>query len=370
MAATTCPLGSTPIAIVADRDSSEKGGGSGMDVLCVGMYRACSTWQYEVAAHLVERHRRGRRLGYLTGPEYHARTAEHSGRAGGWAVLKSHEEHRSFTRRAEEGRAITIYGHRDVRDVVFSLMHKRAMTFEEILARGMIHQVLANDRFWSGRPGVLVQRYDRLVADPTAGVAELAAHLGIAIGPGEATEVAAEYSFEANRRRIVAIARTLRDRVDDPSCVQVYDPRTLLHWNHLRGGRVGDWRAIATPRQVAALAIIAGDWLIARGYEPDPSWADASAAWSPGRLERIRLRAEVARGAMTCRLRCLSLRHPELAAVAKRIAMIPTEATAARAVGEPHPAPRRSGGRRRAALAIEKGVSAGPDGVATGPAAC
>ena len=36
----------------------ERGSGD-MDVLCVGMYRACSTWQYEVTAHLTERHRRG-----------------------------------------------------------------------------------------------------------------------------------------------------------------------------------------------------------------------------------------------------------------------------------------------------------------------
>ena len=44
----------------------------GIDVLCAGMYRACSTWQYEVAAHLVEEHRSGRRLGYLASGEYTA----------------------------------------------------------------------------------------------------------------------------------------------------------------------------------------------------------------------------------------------------------------------------------------------------------
>ena len=44
----------------------------GLDVLCAGMYRACSTWQYEVAAHLVEEHRGGQRLGYLASGEYTA----------------------------------------------------------------------------------------------------------------------------------------------------------------------------------------------------------------------------------------------------------------------------------------------------------
>ena len=44
-----------------------------LDVLCGGMYRACSTWQYEVAAHLIEQYLGGQRLGYLTGDQYAAR---------------------------------------------------------------------------------------------------------------------------------------------------------------------------------------------------------------------------------------------------------------------------------------------------------
>ena len=42
------------------------------DVICAGMYRACSTWQYEVVGHLVELHRQGRRMGYVTGDDYQA----------------------------------------------------------------------------------------------------------------------------------------------------------------------------------------------------------------------------------------------------------------------------------------------------------
>ena len=309
-----------------------------MDILCVGMYRACSTWQYEVAAHLVERHRGGSRLGYLTGPEYDVRIDADPGIASNWSVVKSHEEHRRFARRIDEGRALALYAHRDLRDVVFSLMHKRGMTFEAILANGMIHQVLANDRYWSRCPGLLIQRYDQLVADPARGVAELAAHLGIAIRYDEAAEVAAEYSFEANRRRIDALGRALRGRVEDPQCLQVYDPRTLLHWNHLRGGRVGDWRTLATPRQVAAMAMIAGDWLVDHGYELDDGWASEALAWSPSVSERLRLRLDVHRGAIVCELRCLSLRYPDLASVAKRIARIPVVAPPARAIGEPRPA--------------------------------
>ena len=43
-----------------------------MYVICAGMYRACSTWQYEVIAHLIESHWNGIRLGYLTGRRFAA----------------------------------------------------------------------------------------------------------------------------------------------------------------------------------------------------------------------------------------------------------------------------------------------------------
>ena len=51
--------------------------------------------------------------------------------ASGWGVLKSHEGDRSFTRAIRDGRAVAVYAHRDVRDVVFSLMHKRGVSAKE-----------------------------------------------------------------------------------------------------------------------------------------------------------------------------------------------------------------------------------------------
>src|SRR5690242_3213167 len=52
-----------------------------MDVFCIGMYRSGSTWQYHIVGHLLEKHRGGRRLGIVTGPEY-ARAAP--GAPDGW----------------------------------------------------------------------------------------------------------------------------------------------------------------------------------------------------------------------------------------------------------------------------------------------
>src|SRR5271154_4730303 len=198
-----------------------------MYVICAGMYRACSTWQYEVIAHLIERHWNGLRLGYLTGEKFSAFDDVWADRAC-WSVLKSHEGDPRFASRIAEGRAVAVYAYRDIRDVVFSLMHQRRVPFDTLFRQGMIHQILVNDRFWTSQPGVLCQRYEALIADPVAGVEQLAAHLGLALAPGEAETVAGEYSFQANRQRTETMGRRLRAEgvdLDDPSNTLFYDPR-------------------------------------------------------------------------------------------------------------------------------------------------
>ena len=196
------------------------------------------------------------RLGYVTGEEFAARD-DRFRPDGPWNVLKSHEGHRSFAEAVGRGRALVVYAHRDVRDVVFSLMHKRGLTFEQIVRQGMIHQVLVNDRFWSRQPGVLVQRYEHLIADPVGrGRADRRLSRRSTLAPGEAAEVAAEYSFQTNRRRTLELVQRLRAEgidLSDPSNLQYYDQQTLLHWNHLREGRPGNWRTEATPRPAAVL---------------------------------------------------------------------------------------------------------------------
>jgi hypothetical protein len=299
--------------------------GDDMDVLCVGMYRACSTWQYDVMAHLLERHRDGQRLGYLTGEDY-AALGDPEGTASCWRILKSHEGHRRFADVLATGRARAVYAHRDLRDVVFSLMHKRGVGFDDVVRRGMLHQILVNDHFWLRQPGVLVQRYEDLIAQPAAAVAQLADHLGIVLAAGEAEETAREYSFQANRARVLhlrARLRASRVELEPPANSQLCDRRTLLHWNHLREGRVGDWRIVATPRQHAILARIGNRWLRARGYETGPA-PSARRALGAAFLDET----AIAQGRLACALRCLALRFPDTARIVKRVLQIAPEPSA------------------------------------------
>jgi hypothetical protein len=326
-----------------------------IDVICAGMYRACSTWQYEVVAHLIEQFRGGVRLGYLTSEQYAALlrsdALDHRDSPAGdrrWRVLKSHEGDRSFARSLALGRAMAVYAHRDVRDVVYSLGHKRGMTFDQLLRGGMIHQVLANDRFWMGQPNVLVQRYDDLLADPIGGVKELARHLGIALGDSEAARIASLYSRESNRARSAALERRLKEagvKLEGATGAQICDPTTLLHWNHMRQRGTGSWRTSATPNERATLHRLCGRWLKARGYSVDPAPA-REFSLSPRRLREL-ARGQIAllAGRLNVLLRSTSQRFPATARAVKHLLGIPEHAGAGATVwSDPapaHPAPTR-----------------------------
>ena len=299
------------------------------------MYRACSTWQYEVAAHLIEQYLGGQRLGYLTGEQYAARRRSDAssalratGQSTRWRAVKSHEGDRSFACALADQRGLAVYAYRDVREVVFSLMHKRGMTFEQLLRQGMIHQILANDRFWMARPDVLVQRYEDLLADPTRGVIELARHLDIRLDENEAARIAALYSHESNRARTEALRRRLQEAgvdLESAANAQICDPTTLLHWNHIRQGDARSWRTLANARQRIILDRLCGRWLKERGYSADPS---ESGKAKVSVRDLVRAELDIMVGRATFLVRTASSRYPGTARALKRILGLPVETPA------------------------------------------
>jgi hypothetical protein len=303
------------------RDSLERP----RNVICGGMYRACSTWQYAVVAHLVEHYLGGERLGYLSGERYRALEQSPAGTGMNataaqppWRAFKSHEGDRSFARAMADGRALAVYAYRDVRDVVFSLMHKRGMTFEQLLRRGMIHQILANDRFWTAQPGVLVQRYEDLVSDPAAGVIQVADHLGVRLDEDDAARIARAYSRESNVARTAVLKWTLEQagvNLTNSVNAQICDATTLLHWNHIRPSSSRCWRALATAPQKELLDRLCGRWLEARGYAVE---ADSPRILKSTLGERARCEIDLLAARANYLARCSSQRFPRTSRLVKR----------------------------------------------------
>src|SRR5262249_46537022 len=131
-----------------------------MDVFCVGMYRSGSTWQYDVACHLLERHRGAKRLGFVPADQYTPQPPHDST----WRVLKTHDADERFAAALNDGRAVALYSYRDLRDVCYSLMYKFRASFEDVVERQqLLHRCLANDAFWRAQPNLLWQRYEAIL---------------------------------------------------------------------------------------------------------------------------------------------------------------------------------------------------------------
>jgi len=232
-------------------------------VIACGMYRSGSTWQYNAAYQVLRERGTVERLGVVDGADL--RWAR-----GGPAILaKWHEPDDQYAAWLRDGRALGIYSYRDLRDVAFSMAHKLGVSFEELVAAGWLERIQAADAFWRSLPNVLVQRYEALVADRDAAVAEIADHLGVACSAAARDRIAAETSREAHAAQAEAFrARLEASGIDlsDPANALLSDPETELHWNHIRHGTTG-WQQMATPEQQRVLDERCGDWLRANGYE-------------------------------------------------------------------------------------------------------
>ncbi|MFM1801422.1 MAG: hypothetical protein RJA81_774 [Planctomycetota bacterium] len=292
-----------------------------MDLFCCGMYRSCSTWQYEVALEVLKHAKfqgsavKVQPLGYRTGPEY-ASLEKSRGFRGLVRVFKGHEGHPSYTKAMFRGKGFGLYAHRDIRDVIFSLMHKRKQNFREIIQTGMIHQILVNDRFWRLHPQVMVQRYDDILNHPQNAILEIAEFLHVELPTGEADRIAGIYSKEANLKRTRELKDQLAEQgidLNDSGNAQVYDPSTLLHWNHIRPDSRG-WKQSATATQRMVLQKLLGPWLLENGY-PEDDFSDLNTQ----KRELKSWRIDAAQGLLRCHSREISSRYHRLSQPIKRI---------------------------------------------------
>jgi hypothetical protein len=248
-----------------------------MLVICCGMYRSGSTWQYLVASELVEGRGLGQRQGFFPDPESIDPTWVHDDLLH---VLKVPDFHPAFGDMLQAGSAKAVYSYRDVRDVICSYMRKARTSFDEtIQPGGILPKVLDSFYRWTSTSGILIQKYSLIEAGPAEAVLQIGSHLGIALDRREAESISGTYSREANYGRTQALAAELRSRgtdLDKRENAYLYDQHTLLHWNHVSAERSDQWRETLGRSEIAALGPIVSPWLIETGFETDSSWAQGT----------------------------------------------------------------------------------------------
>ncbi|HVU64191.1 MAG TPA: sulfotransferase domain-containing protein [Phycisphaerales bacterium] len=243
----------------------------GVLVVCCGMYRSGSTLQYQIASALVERSGVGRRLGW----DWASADFSLVRPRAPFGVIKVHEPHP--VRGVEEGLdpewTRYVYCHRDLRDVVVSYAAKlnvdltRPPDDKNAAWLGVIMRAYAHFAARRGRR-VLVRGYDQFVHDVEAEVRVIAEFLGVPADAAACREIAADVSIERQRERMESAARATSTKIESAS---------LVHHNHIRDGRSGQWREQLPAPWVEHVEKQYGWWLRANGYEPAAARAVAGA---------------------------------------------------------------------------------------------
>ena len=240
-----------------------------MWVFCGGMPRSGSTLQFQLTAHLVEQAGLGARVEWAPPSEFPRLRSAHA-TTSRWKVFKSHTCTPEMRAELDAGTATAVYVYRDLRDVMVSRMHKRAETFDRLWQGGAVDALLASFDRWTSSRGVLVSRYEPMVADVAGEVARIAAHLGIRVARDECERVASLYTIARQQERIRDAEAA--GRIEHRDGVR-YDPVSNLHVDHIRSGESGEWRRELTPGQLALIEERARTWLLAQGYALSlPAW--------------------------------------------------------------------------------------------------
>lgn len=247
-----------------------------MIVVCTGMFRSGSTWQYQVASDLLSRASNPvRTLGYLHGHQIRELLQSLDDKQS-VHLLKTHDIVPELID-AEPGRVRVVYSYRDVRDVVFSMAHKLSGDYAQAVRDWrIIDHSLELDAFWTTNRPDVSQRYEHWFGNTLPWVLTMADAFGIPLKLSDAEDICIKFRMASQLQRTTHLARKLADEgidLTDPANTLRYDATSLLHWNHLRDGRIGAWRDLATPEQIAELAERCSSWLLQRGYETSLDWS-------------------------------------------------------------------------------------------------
>lgn len=233
-----------------------------MWIFCGGMPRAGSTLQFQLTAHLVEGAGLGERVDWVRHDQFPLLRERHATETR-WKVFKTHRCTPEIIDEFSAGNAKGVYVFRDVRDALVSRMLTFGKSFESVWTQRNLESMLMNHERWTSLDGVLVSKYEEMVADVPAEVERIAAHLGTAVTHEEAETIAAEYTPERQRERLRSAAEEGRI---ERSTKSPFDPVSNLHLDHLHSGRSGEWRKVLSREQLALIEGRARDWLVANDY--------------------------------------------------------------------------------------------------------
>lgn len=235
-----------------------------MFIFCGGMFRSGSTLQYQIVSQLIEDRGLGSRITWHS-PEAFSEIRSVNSGSSQMLVFKAHKLTSEMRKEIEENGALVITVHRDIRDVVISAMKKNDWSFRKIWRNDRLRYWTGRFDEWARQPRALVCRYEDLVADLQGEIRRIADYLDISLSRGEIASLARSYSLDNQKLRADKVASQLQAGSNSGK----YDPHSLLHFNHIATGGIGEYNKILQPAQIRAIEDECGEWMMRWGYEAE-----------------------------------------------------------------------------------------------------
>jgi len=158
--------------------------------------------------------------------------------------------------------ALSLTVHRDIRDVVVSAMRKNNWSFRRIWRKDRLRYWTTRFDEWARLPNVMICRYDELVADLPGLIRRMSKYLGIEIDDNQIGLIAKDYSVDQQRQLVDEVSK----RFINGDLGTKYDPFSLLHYNHIQSGKIGEYRSVLLPAQIRAIEYDCHNWMHRWGY--------------------------------------------------------------------------------------------------------
>lgn len=232
-----------------------------MLVVCNGMLRSGSTLQYSFVRTLLEITSRGIGAGHAEPSSIDDAQLARWIESDTITVIKMHNIDSRIVSSLAEEKVAVCYIYRDIRHVAASMRRKWNPLWPELIKS--LDQAVASFETLTAIPGVLVQRYESVLADQVGSVQQIANHLRIELGqrdldevvrlcsPASVHELASgftvrqkiSHSINSFGQRLPSRIRLALHRSGVVSTARrlgvsqsVYDKRTLLHPEHITSG--------------------------------------------------------------------------------------------------------------------------------------
>lgn len=177
-----------------------------------------------------------------------------------YVLLKTHRYFPSVLRYLVNGRVVGVMTHRDIRDIVVSLIQKGwCSDFNYFIESKELRAMVLSSIAYSEMESMNIVAYKDLKDDPLRILRDLSVILKINLNEREANEIVKRLSLQNLKKQT--------EKITAKGSIENVDRSTGLHNNHIKDGAIGKWRMILSEDQIKRINSEAEDYIKKFNYE-------------------------------------------------------------------------------------------------------